>query len=59
MWQLVGTLFALICVALVSGMYGFQSFISGFIESEIVPFVLHHAFYSPLWYSNIGGGIKP
>lgn len=57
-WPLVGTLFGLIGGALGSGMYGFQSFIFGFIERALVPFGLHHAFYSPLWYSNIGGELN-
>ncbi|MDE6477172.1 MAG: PTS transporter subunit EIIC [Mycoplasmoidaceae bacterium] len=28
--------------------YGFNSFIFGFIERSLVPFGLHHAFYTPL-----------
>ena len=57
-WPLVGTLFGIIGGALGSGMYGFQSFIFGFIERSLVPFGLHHAFYSPLWYSSIGGELN-
>lgn len=57
-WPLVGTLFGLIGGALGSGMYGFQSFIFGYIERSLVPFGLHHAFYSPLWYSSIGGELN-
>lgn len=57
-WPLVGTLFGIIGGALGSGMYGFQSFIFGYIERSLVPFGLHHAFYSPLWYSSIGGELN-
>lgn len=36
---------------------GVNSFIFGFIERALVPFGLHHAFYSPLWYTQAGGSI--
>lgn len=55
LWPLVGTLFTIIGGALGGNMYGFNSFIFGYIERSLVPFGLHHAFYSPLWYSNVGG----
>lgn len=35
--------------------YGVNSFIFGFIERSLVPTGLHHAFYSPLWYTEAGG----
>lgn len=54
-WPLIGTLFGIIGGALGGNMYGFNSFIFGYIERALVPFGLHHAFYSPLWYSNVGG----
>lgn len=57
-WPLVGTLFGLIGGALGSGMFGFQSFIFGFIERSLVPFGLHHAFYTPLWLTSIGGTLN-
>ncbi|QZE12459.1 PTS transporter subunit IIABC [Mycoplasma sp. Ms02] len=37
---------------------GIESFIFGFMERSLVPFGLHHAFYSPLWYSNAGGDLN-
>ena len=38
--------------------YGFDSFIFGFIERSLVPFGLHHVFYSPLWYTSAGGDVS-
>ncbi|UUM20069.1 MULTISPECIES: PTS transporter subunit IIABC [unclassified Mycoplasma] len=38
--------------------YGFESLIFGVIERSLVPFGLHHAFYSPLWYSDAGGNLN-
>ncbi len=38
--------------------YGFNSFIFGYIERALVPFGLHHAFYTPLWYTSVGGQIN-
>ncbi|MBD5422950.1 MAG: PTS transporter subunit EIIC [Mycoplasma sp.] len=37
--------------------FGFDSFIFGFIERSLVPFGLHHVFYSPLWYTGAGGNV--
>ncbi len=37
---------------------GFNSFIFGYIERALVPFGLHHAFYTPLWYTSVGGQIN-
>lgn len=37
--------------------FGFDSFIFGFIERSLVPFGLHHVFYSPLWYTSAGGDV--
>ena len=36
---------------------GLDSFIFGFIERILVPFGLHHAFYSPLWYTEAGANV--
>ncbi|MGL4343433.1 MAG: glucose PTS transporter subunit IIA [Metamycoplasmataceae bacterium] len=58
LWPLVGILFNIIGGGLGSNMLGFQSFIFGFIERALVPFGLHHAFYSPLWYSSVGGQLN-
>ncbi len=38
--------------------YGFNCFLQDFISRSLCPFGLHHAFYSPLWYTNIGGNIN-
>ena len=55
LWPLIGMFFNIIGGALGSNMYGFNAFIFGYIERSLVPFGLHHAFYSPLWYSSVGG----
>ena len=56
LWPLFGILFYIIGEGLGGGyMYGFNSFIFGYIERALVPFGVHHAFYSPLWYSAAGG----
>ncbi|NQX84053.1 MAG: PTS transporter subunit EIIC, partial [Mycoplasmataceae bacterium] len=39
--------------------YGFDSFLFGFIERSLIPFGLHHVFYTPLWYTQAGGQIDP
>lgn len=54
-WPLIGMLFNIIGGALGSNMYGFNAFIFGYIERALVPLGLHHAFYSPLWYTSVGG----
>lgn len=55
-WPLIGTAFYWIGVGLGNpGFYGFNSFIFGYIERSLVPLGLHHAFYSPLWYTSAGG----
>ena len=54
-WPLIGIFFNIIGGALGSNMYGFNAFIFGYIERSLVPLGLHHAFYSPLWYSSVGG----
>lgn len=54
-WPLVGLLFNIIGGALGSNMVGFNAFIFGYIERSLVPLGLHHAFYSPLWYTSVGG----
>lgn len=55
-WPLIGTGFYWIGFGLGNGnFYGFNSFIFGYIERSLVPLGLHHAFYSPLWYTAAGG----
>lgn len=36
---------------------GFDSLIFGYIERILVPFGLHHVFYSPLWYTSAGADV--
>lgn len=58
LWPYIGYIFNLI--GKYSGMipYGFDSFIFGYIERALVPFGLHHVFYSPLWYTSAGGDVS-
>lgn len=35
--------------------YGTDAFIFGIVERSLVPFGLHHAFYTPLWFTSAGG----
>ncbi|WP_027124004.1 PTS transporter subunit IIABC [Mycoplasmoides pirum] len=37
---------------------GINAFIFGYIERALVPTGLHHAFYSPLWYTSAGGSMN-
>lgn len=34
-----------------------DAFAFGFIERALIPFGLHHAFYTPLWYTSVGGSM--
>lgn len=53
-WPLIGVFLTLVGKALGSAV-GVNSFVFGFLERSLVPFGLHHAFYSPLWYTAAGG----
>lgn len=53
-WPLFGIALTYIGIGLGQAL-GFNSFVFGFIERSLVPFGLHHAFYSPLWYTSVGG----
>ncbi len=35
--------------------FGIDAFIFGAVERSLIPFGLHHAFYTPLWYTSAGG----
>ncbi len=37
---------------------GMDSFVFGYIERALIPFGLHHAFYTPLWFSGAGGTLN-
>ncbi|MGY6172594.1 glucose PTS transporter subunit IIA [Candidatus Mycoplasma pogonae] len=36
---------------------GTDSLVFGYIERSLIPFGLHHAFYAPLWYTQVGGSV--
>lgn len=57
LWPYVGYIFNLIGKYSGEIRYGFDSFIFGYIERILVPFGLHHVFYSPLWYTQAGGNV--
>lgn len=57
LWPLIGTAFNYLGQVLGGNLFGFNSFIFGYIERSLVPFGLHHAFYSPLWYTQVGGSL--
>ena len=54
LWPLFGIALTWIGIGLGNAV-GFNSFLFGYIERALVPFGLHHAFYSPLWYTSVGG----
>lgn len=56
LWPLFGIMLTYIGIGLGQAI-GFNSFAFGFIERALVPLGLHHAFYSPLWYTNAGGSV--
>ncbi|VEU74405.1 PTS system, glucose/glucosamine/beta-glucoside-specific, IICBA component [Mycoplasmopsis citelli] len=57
-WPWVGYGLSVFGNALGKVPYGFESLIFGIVERSLVPFGLHHAFYSPLWYSDAGGSLN-
>ncbi|MEE3928493.1 glucose PTS transporter subunit IIA [Mycoplasmopsis ciconiae] len=57
-WPWVGIAFNLFGSSLSKIPYGFESFAFGYIERSLIPFGLHHVFYSPLWYSEAGGSLQ-
>lgn len=56
-WPGIGLLLSIIGKGLgtLSANGGANALIFGYIERALVPFGLHHAFYSPLWYTSVGG----
>ena len=40
-----------------SGYGGINAFLNDFISRSLGPFGLHHAFYTPLWYTAVGGQV--
>lgn len=59
-WPGVGILFSIIGVGLgtLAGNGNANALIFGYIERSLVPFGVHHAFYSPLWYTQVGGDMN-
>ena len=41
-----------------SGYGGINAFLNDFISRSLGPFGLHHAFYTPLWYTAVGGQVN-
>ncbi|WP_234805543.1 PTS transporter subunit IIABC [Mycoplasmopsis agassizii] len=56
-WPWVGQGLAAFGEALGKATYG-DSFIFGYVERSLVPFGLHHVFYSALWYTQVGGDLS-
>lgn len=54
-WPIFGILLDKFGQAMNSMPIGLNSFIFGAVERSLIPFGLHHAFYSPLWYTSAGG----
>ncbi|BDU67775.1 MAG: hypothetical protein TYPL_4280 [Candidatus Tyloplasma litorale] len=54
-WPLFGIGLDKLGAALVSLPIGINALIFGLIERSLIPFGLHHAFYTPLWYTSAGG----
>lgn len=40
-----------------SGYGNLNSLLFGYVERSLIPFGVHHAYYAPLWYSQVGGEI--
>lgn len=54
-WPGIGILLNEFGSALAGMPAGIDSFIFGVVERSLIPFGLHHAFYTPLWYTSAGG----
>ena len=57
-WPLIGQGIYYLGLGLMSIPFGLNSFLFGVIERCLVPFGLHHAFYTPLWYTTAGGSFN-
>lgn len=59
-WPGIGLVLSIIGKGLgtLSANGGANALIFGYIERALVPFGLHHAFYSPLWYTSVGGDMS-
>lgn len=56
-WPWVGYGFSWLGNTMAKTPHGIDSFIFGFLEKSLIPFGLHHMFYSPLWYSSLGADV--
>ncbi|GCE63128.1 PTS system glucoside-specific EIICBA component [Candidatus Mycoplasma haematohominis] len=54
-WPWVGSAFSWLGNQLSKTPAGIDSFIFGVLEKCLIPTGLHHMFYSPLWFSPVGG----
>ncbi|PAF54746.1 PTS transporter subunit IIABC [Mycoplasmopsis agassizii] len=56
-WPWLGQGLAVFGDALSKAVY-IDSFIYGYVARSLVPFGLHHVFYSALWYTQVGGDLS-
>ncbi len=54
-WPIFGILLDMFGRALAAMPWGIDAFLFGVVERSLIPFGLHHAFYTPLWYTSAGG----
>ncbi len=54
-WPIIGIGLEKFGTALAGMPAGIDSFLFGVVERSLIPFGLHHAFYTPLWYTSVGG----
>ena len=57
-WPWIGLGLYYIGIGLNKVPYGVDSLLFGIIERSLIPFGLHHVFYTPLWYTQAGGEIN-
>ncbi len=57
LWPMIGIGLDAFGGLLLSIPFGFDAFLFGTVERSLIPFGLHHAFYSPLWYTSAGGAL--
>ena len=56
-WPWIGLGLYYLGIGLNTVPYGIDSLVFGIIERSLIPFGLHHVFYTPLWYTQAGGTI--
>lgn len=55
LWPIIGIGLDTFGKSLASAPAGVDAMAFGYIERILIPFGLHHAFYTPLWYTSVGG----